>query len=70
MESKDNLNMLYSKVFRRTFFNSLAKGKDINSAFGEFDDYLSNDLTVRDFFILVYNLLKNEYRNEYVYKTA
>ncbi|HDT1287553.1 sce7726 family protein [Enterobacter asburiae] len=72
MERKDNLNMLYSKVFRRTFFNSLAKGKDINSAFGEFNDYLlnSNDLTVRDFFILIYNLLKNEYRNEYVYKTA
>ncbi|HGH4622087.1 sce7726 family protein [Enterobacter cloacae] len=72
MERKNNLNMLYSKVFRRTFFNSLAKGKELNNAFGEFNDYLSNssDLTVREFFTLIYNFLKSEYRNEYVYKTA
>lgn len=72
MERKDNLNMLYSKVFRRSFFNSLAKGKDLNNAFGEFNDYISNsnNLTVRDFFTLTYNFLKSEYRNEYVYKTA
>lgn len=64
--------MFYSKVFRRSFFNSLAKGKDVSNAFNEVGNYLSNtsELTLRDVFVCLFDKLKREYRNEYVYKTA
>ncbi|MEX2979150.1 sce7726 family protein [Serratia fonticola] len=72
MQSKDNLNMFYSKVFRRSFFNSLAKGNDVSNTFNEVRNYLSNtsELTLRDVFVCLFDKLKHEYRNEYVYKTA
>lgn len=72
MLSKDNSCTCYTKVFRRSFFASLAKGEDLNKALMDCKDYLisNSELTLREFFVAAFESLKKEYRNEYVYKSA
>lgn len=72
MQNIENSNMIYVKAFRRPFFTSLAKGEDLSHFFSVFKEYIScdNDLTVREFFDAFFEMLRKNYRNEYVYKTA
>lgn len=67
-----NSNMCFAKIFRRTFFSSLAKGEDLNDIFSGFREHFldAKDLTLRDFFVYTFDNLKKNYRNEYVYKSA
>ncbi|HDW3331242.1 TPA: sce7726 family protein, partial [Escherichia coli] len=71
----------YAKFFRRPIFSSLAKGKDISDLFGSFDSYCyetlfsnndnnEHEISLRDLFTSLYDFLRLNYRNEYVYKTA
>ncbi|KKF38415.1 hypothetical protein EYY83_18120 [Hafnia alvei] len=72
MQDIDKLNMICAKAFRRPFFAALAKGEDANHAFSIFKNYFLNcdSVTVRDLFDFLFDFLKKNYRNEYVYKTA
>ncbi|MGJ7975971.1 sce7726 family protein [Providencia hangzhouensis] len=72
MQHNDDLNTFYAKIFRRSFFSSLAKGKSLEDAFVGFENILSEypNFTLRDVFISYFDKLKNNYRNEYVYKSA
>lgn len=72
MQDIEKLNMIYVKAFRRPFFTSLAKGEDVSQVFSLFKEYISNDkdLTVRDVFDFFFDILRKNYRNEYVYKSA
>lgn len=67
-----NDNFSYAKIFRRSFFSSLAKGKALEDAFADFKNSCPeySDMTLRDIFISYFDKLKNNYRNEYVYKSA
>ena len=72
MQHTDNYNMIFTKAFRRPFFSSLAKGQDISQIISVFKNDFSHDdaMTMRDFFNLFFDILRVNYRNEYVYKTA
>lgn len=72
MLNKVNSKTCFSKLFRRAFFCSLAKGDCLNNPLAEFKSHLtaSEELTVRDFFSSAFDSLKANYRNEYVYKSA
>ncbi|MEQ4936796.1 sce7726 family protein [Proteus terrae] len=67
-----NDNFSYAKIFRRSFFSSLAKGEALEDAFADFKNSCPeySDMTLRDIFISYFDKLKNNYRNEYVYKSA
>lgn len=70
--NNNDLNVFYAKIFRRSFFSSLAKGKNLESAFSDLQENFSDysDMTIREIFISFFEKLKNSYRNEYVYKSA
>ncbi|MGQ8817027.1 sce7726 family protein [Serratia sp. NA_13] len=72
MQDIGKINMIYAKAFRRPFFTSLAKGEDVSHVFSFFKDYISDDksYTVREIFDFLFEMLRKNYRNEYVYKSA
>jgi len=72
MQIIDNTNIIYAKAFRRPFFNSLARGENLSATLSLFKDAIPNhnELTIRELFDLFFDLLRKNYRNEYVYKSA
>lgn len=72
MQQNDDLNIFYAKIFRRSFFSSLAKGKSLDEAFTGLKNSLleTSNMTLRDVFSSYFDMLKKNYRNEYVYKSA
>ncbi|WP_253938870.1 sce7726 family protein [Dickeya dadantii] len=72
MQPADNINISLSRFFRRTSFSELAKGGDLKHLISNInvDIFKGKDITFREFFEILFDSLRENYRNEYVYKSA